>query len=112
MRSQDTMTAEVRAPSSAISSCTASVRVLGVGAREVAERTLMMKTRLGRPAAIAGSPEAASAPGFAVCAGLIQYYANLGAERETGLGLLRQSPQAGKRSSVFGGVESWLRAKF
>ena len=83
-----------------------------VGAREVAERTLMMKTRLGRPAAIAGSPEAASAPGFAVCAGLIQYYANLGAERETGLGLLRQSPQAGKRSSVFGGVESWLRAKF
>lgn len=83
-----------------------------VGAREVAERTLMMKTRLGRPAAIAGSPEAASAPGFAVCAGLIQHYANLGAERETGLGLLNQSPHAGKRSSVLGGVESWLRAKF
>ena len=87
-----------------------------VGAREVAERTLMMKTRLGRPATLAGSPEAASAPGFAVCAGLVQYYANLGADRETGIGLLRQSPQAGQRSNfgavVFGGMDSWLRAKF
>ncbi|MEO1136332.1 MAG: cell division protein FtsA [Pseudomonadota bacterium] len=83
-----------------------------VGAREVAERTLLMKTRLGRPAVIAGSPEAASAPGFAVCAGLIQNYANFGGNGETGLGLLHQSPQAGMTSSVLGGIESWLRAKF
>lgn len=83
-----------------------------VGAREVAERTLAMKTRLGRPAAISGSPEAASAPGFAVCAGLIQYYANLHGNRESGLGLLRQSPQARQTSSVLGGIDSWLRAKF
>jgi cell division protein FtsA len=88
-----------------------------VGAREVAERTLGMKSRLGRPAAFPGSPEAASAPGFAVCAGLIQHCANSGREGETGLGLLRQSAHAGrklaeKKSSVFGGVESWLRAKF
>lgn len=82
-----------------------------VGAREVAERMLMMKTRLGRPAAIAGSPEAASAPGFAVCAGLIQHYANSGGDPETGIGLLRGS-HGGEKPSVFGGVENWLRAKF
>ncbi len=87
-----------------------------VGAREVAERSLGMKSRIGRPAQIAGSPEAASAPGFAVCAGLIQHYANLGENGENGLGLLRQSPHAGKKaglgSSVFGNVEAWLRTKF
>ena len=83
-----------------------------VGAREVAERSLMMKSRLGRPAAIPGSPEAASAPGFAVCAGLIQHSVNFGGIRESGIGLLRQSPQAEMKSSVLGGVESWLRAKF
>ncbi|WP_165793508.1 cell division protein FtsA [Hyphococcus luteus] len=83
-----------------------------VGAREVAERSLGMKSRLGRPAAIAGSPEAVSAPGFAVCAGLVQHYANLDENSESGLGLLRQSPHAGARSSVLGNVEAWLRAKF
>lgn len=83
-----------------------------VGAREVAERSLGMKSRLGRPAAIPGSPEAASAPGFAVCAGLIQHYANSGRDGESALGLLRQSAHAQKKSSVLGGVESWLRAKF
>lgn len=83
-----------------------------VGAREVAERTLAMKGRLGRPTAIPGSPEAAGAPGFSVCAGLIQHYANLDRESENGLGVLRQSLQAGNQSSVLGGVEAWLRAKF
>lgn len=83
-----------------------------VGAREVAERTLAMKGRLGRPAHIPGSPEAAGAPGFAVCAGLIQYYANLGRDAENGLGVWRQSLQSGNQSSVLGGVEAWLRAKF
>ena len=83
-----------------------------VGAREVAERTLGMKSRLGRPTAIPGSPEAASAPGFSVCAGLIQHYTNLGRESENGLGVLGQSPHAGSRSSVLGGLDSWLRAKF
>ena len=83
-----------------------------VGAREVAERALGMKSRLGRPAQIAGSPEAASAPGFAVCAGLIQHYANSGETSENRLGVLRQSPHAGGNSSVLGNVEAWLRAKF
>ncbi|WP_425409522.1 cell division protein FtsA [Hyphococcus sp.] len=83
-----------------------------VGAREVAERTLAMKSRLGRPAPIPGSPEAAGAPAFSVCAGLVQYYANLGRMHENGLGVLRQSLHAGNQSSVLGGVEAWLRAKF
>ncbi len=83
-----------------------------VGARETAERTLAMKGRLGRPAAIPGSPEAAGAPGFAVCAGLFQHYANLGRDAQNTIGVLRQSLQAGKQSSVLGGVEAWLRAKF
>lgn len=83
-----------------------------VGAREVAERALGMKSRLGRPGQIAGSPEAASAPGFAVCAGLIQHYANSGETSENRLGVLRQSPHAGGNSSVLGNVEAWLRAKF
>lgn len=82
-----------------------------VGAREVAERALGMKSRLGRPAAIAGSPEAASAPGFAVCAGLIQHYAASGGERE-GYGHVRQPLRASAGSSVLGNVEAWLRAKF
>ncbi|WDI30400.1 cell division protein FtsA [Hyphococcus flavus] len=83
-----------------------------VGAREVSERVLAMKGRLGRPIAIPGSPEAAGAPAFSVCAGLVQHYANLGRDSENTLGVLHQSLQAGNQSSVFGGVEAWLRAKF
>ena len=60
----------------------------------------------------AGSPEAASAPGFAVCAGLIQHYANSGGERESGYGHVRQPLRASAGSSVLGAVEAWLRAKF
>ena len=83
-----------------------------VGAREIAERALSMKARLGRPALFAGAPEAASAPGFAVSAGLVQHYANLGAEPKSGLGIPRQSRHAGKSGALFGGMEAWLRAKF
>ncbi len=83
-----------------------------VGAREIAERTLAMKGRLGRPSAYPGAPEAAGGPGFSVCAGLIQNFANSGGYGENGLGVLRQSPHASKQPSVLGGLEAWLRAKF
>jgi cell division protein FtsA len=83
-----------------------------VGAREIAERTLSMKSRLGRPIAIAGAPEAAGAPGFAVCAGVIQNFVNSGGEWKSGLGVLNQSPHSLSQSSLFGGVHAWLRAKF
>lgn len=95
-----------------------------VGAREVAEKVLSMKARIGRPIAMAGAPEAVSSPGFAVCAGLVQY----GAKRAAGgrsrtrgpiagggnfsVGARGQSPHSLTRPAMFGGVEAWLRAKF
>lgn len=83
-----------------------------VGAREIAERALGVKARLGRPALFVGAPEAASAPGFAVAAGLIQNYVDFSGEHQSALGAARQSAHAGNKASLFGGVESWLRAKF
>ena len=83
-----------------------------VGAREIAERSLSMKCRLGRPVGVAGAPDATSAPGFAVCAGLLQQAVNSGAHSNSSLGLLGQSRHAEKKARVFGGVEAWLRAKF
>ena len=83
-----------------------------IGAREIAERALSMKSRLGRPIAVAGAPEAAGAPGFAVSAGLIQHAANFGAGGKSALGVFGQSLHSEKRTTKLGGVEAWLRAKF
>lgn len=83
-----------------------------VGAREIAEKTLAMKSRIGRPIAIAGAPESASAQGFAVCAGMIQARLNDGGDAGSALGMARQSPHSLREGSFFGGVEAWLRAKF
>jgi cell division protein FtsA len=43
------------------------------GVREVAAQWLDRQVRMGSPAHIAGMPEAAHSPGFAVCAGLLQH---------------------------------------
>jgi cell division protein FtsA len=43
------------------------------GVREVASQWLDRLVRMGLPAPVAGMPEAAYAPGFAVCAGLLNY---------------------------------------
>ncbi|GJL95162.1 MAG: cell division protein FtsA [Hyphococcus sp.] len=83
-----------------------------VGARESAEKILSMKCRLGRPLSVAGGPEAASAPGFAVCAGLLQCRIKARSEDNFALGLAGQSPHAFPQSAFFGGMEAWLRAKF
>ncbi|MEM8934785.1 MAG: cell division protein FtsA [Pseudomonadota bacterium] len=83
-----------------------------VGAREVGERVLGMKCRLGQPQALSGAPETASAPSFAVCAGLIQNFLKTDSELKSTLGLSHQSPHSLTNKSVFGGVEAWLRAKF
>ncbi len=83
-----------------------------IGAREIAERALSMKSRLGRPMSVVGAPEAASAPGFAVCAGLIQHAANSGAESKSALGVFGQSLHSERRMTKLGGVEAWLRARF
>lgn len=84
-----------------------------VGAREVAERVLRMKARIGRPSSIAGAPEAVTGPGFAVCAGVVLHVAKLNSGRGSVLGLetAAQSRYAGPLRLV-GGVEAWLRARF
>lgn len=43
------------------------------GVREVAGQWLDRQVRMGAPAHIAGMPESAHSPGFAVCAGLLNY---------------------------------------
>lgn len=83
-----------------------------VGAREIAEKMLSMKTRLGRPMMLAGAPEAASAPGFAVCAGIIQSFINSEEDGRLPIGLPRQSLHSFHSKSVFGGARQWLRQKF
>ncbi len=83
-----------------------------VGAREIAEKALCMKSRIGRPVAIAGAPETASAQGFAVCAGMIQIQAHSDGGSNFALGAARQSPHPLGEGSIFAGVEAWLRAKF
>jgi cell division protein FtsA len=43
------------------------------GVREVATEWLDMQVRMGSPAHVQGMPESAHSPGFAVCAGLLNY---------------------------------------
>jgi len=83
-----------------------------LGAREIAEKTLAMKTRIGRPLSMIGAPEAGAAPGFSVCAGLIMRAASAPAPRKFFLGGGRQSRQADFAPAMFGGAGRWLRAKF
>ncbi|MEM8771624.1 MAG: cell division protein FtsA [Pseudomonadota bacterium] len=83
-----------------------------VGAREIAEKALSMKARLGRPLGVVGAPEAGTAPGFSVCAGLLQHAVNNGSNAKFSLGAAGQSPHSLMRSTLLGGVESWIRAKF
>jgi cell division protein FtsA len=81
-----------------------------IGARETAERVLSMKARLGRPNSLAGAPDAATSPQFAVCAGLIQLAAKRKVERDGA----RRSPAPVRAASagVFSGVGQWLRENF
>ncbi len=83
-----------------------------LGAREIAEKTLAMKTRIGRPLSIIGAPEAGAAPGFSVCAGLILRAASNSSSRKFFLGGAGQSRHAFEKRAIFGGAGRWLRAKF
>ena len=92
------------------------------GAREIAEKALGMKTRVGRPLSLVGAPEAGGAPGFSVCAGLIGVAADPGAAATFSLGAFSpggfslgargQSRHSLTRPALFGGARAWLRAKF
>ncbi|MFZ5615787.1 MAG: cell division protein FtsA [Pseudomonadota bacterium] len=83
-----------------------------VGARETAERITGVKTRLGRPTALSGAPEAATAPQFAVAVGVLQTAARESAAARKSL--LRPRLLAGQSfgKGVLGGVGAWLRANF
>lgn len=81
-----------------------------VGARETAERVLAMKARLGRPHGLAGAPDAATSPQFAVCAGLIELAAQSRMEKRkphgTGAYPIRDA------GGVAASVGRWLRDNF
>ena len=83
-----------------------------VGAREVCERALGLKARIGRPIAIPGAPEAALAPGFSVCVGLVLNAIKSEENLKSTLGVPGQSPQTFLKTAFWGGVETWIRAKF
>lgn len=83
-----------------------------VGAREIAERILAMKGRIGRPMAIMGAPESATAQSFAVCAGMVQARLNAELGSNSGLGAARQSLQSSRDAPAVGGVKGWLRDRF
>ncbi|MEZ5897787.1 MAG: cell division protein FtsA [Parvularculaceae bacterium] len=91
-----------------------------VGAREIAEKILGVKTRLGRPAAMSGAPDAATSPQFAVAVGVLQHAAREKAASRrmrsrpllaaNGFGV-RTMSRSGARGFV-GGVGAWLKANF
>lgn len=85
-----------------------------VGARESAERLIGVKARLGRPGALSGAPETATAPQFAAAVGALQ-----AASRRRVSAVGGHRPLAGARGArhasiggVFGNVGAWLRANF
>ncbi len=83
-----------------------------LGAREIAEKTLAMKARIGRPLSMIGAPEVGAAPGFSVCAGLILNAASKPPAGKFFLGGARQSLHPLAKPAMFGGAGAWLRAKF
>lgn len=83
-----------------------------VGARESAERIIGVKTRLGRPTALSGAPEAATAPQFAVAVGVLQQAARARADKRAVRRMRLASPDGAFASGVIGNVGAWLRANF
>ncbi len=83
-----------------------------LGARETAERIIGAKTRLGRPAALAGAPEAATAPQFSVAVGVLQIAARERAETRRAAPRPRLAAGQSLGKNVIGNVGAWLRANF
>ena len=81
-----------------------------VGAREISEKVLGVKARLGRPAQLTGAPEAARAPQFAASIGAIQYAVkNYKKRRVSKRARLAPQPATG---SLIAGVGGWLKQNF
>ncbi len=87
-----------------------------LGARETAERVLGMKARLGRPvSALQGTPEAATSPPFAVCAGtlLIAHRRRATGEGKVSSAEFGPAGGLGRRHTGFAAaVGHWLKAHF
>ncbi len=83
-----------------------------VGARETAERIVGVKTRLGRPAALSGAPDAATAPQFAVAVGVLQIAASERSEQKRAARRPRLAAGQSFGKGVIGNVGAWLRANF
>lgn len=83
-----------------------------LGARETAERMIGVKTRLGRPAPLAGAPEAATAPQFAVAFGVLRHVARQRSEHQRATAQPRLRSTIGAGRSLIGGVGQWLKANF
>lgn len=83
-----------------------------LGARETAERIIGAKTRLGRPGALAGAPEAATAPQFSVAVGVLQIAARERAETRRAAPRPRLAAGQSLGKNVIGNVGAWLRANF
>lgn len=83
-----------------------------LGARETAERVIGAKTRLGRPAALAGAPEAATAPQFSVAIGVLQIAARDRSAARRLAPSLRRVSGASPGGGVIGNLGAWLRANF
>lgn len=88
-----------------------------VGARETAERIIGVKTRLGRPAALSGAPETATAPQFAAAIGVIQAAARKRTSPPRSAFAFGDPAGPGRAKSrsiggVFGNVGAWLKSNF
>lgn len=83
-----------------------------LGARETAERVIGAKTRLGRPAPLAGAPEAATAPQFSVAVGVLQIAARDRSAIRRAAARTRIAAGQTFGKGVIGNVGAWLRANF
>ncbi|HNR77873.1 MAG TPA: hypothetical protein PKM48_12135, partial [Parvularculaceae bacterium] len=83
-----------------------------VGARETAEKVIGVKTRLGRPVALSGAPEMATAPQFSVAVGALQMAARERSELKSRSARGRASGYPRAASGAIGQIGAWIRANF
>ncbi|MEL7486448.1 MAG: cell division protein FtsA [Pseudomonadota bacterium] len=84
------------------------------GALEMSERAFGVRTRLGRPGALVGSPDAATAPQCAACVGALMIAARADGDRalRTGCGALSTDAALRGRAGVVVELTRWLKRNF
>lgn len=84
-----------------------------VGTREIAEKVIGAKTRMGRPASLGGAPDVATSPQFASAIGAVRLAANMAAEtRPLGRRLFQARQNVGERGTLLSAAGAWLRQNF